>query len=385
MRLALVKVTPFRPQKNMVEIIRRRVHAYLHLGVKDSNSAELNRQIFVVNLFAAVGLTITFALFLSALTRSEYWLAFSLLTASFTFYVSHLFLRFEKLKNGYRISANCLMICLMALMVFLVYSGGAKNTGPLWIYLVPPVALFLGGLKKGLRDLAAFVVVISVIMFFPDDKMMMAVYSFEFKTRLLYSFLTVTFLSAVYEYSRQQSYIQIQELSDKFEQQARRDPLTQLPNRRGMREHLEYEKARNLRSKQNMTLLLCDIDHFKRINDNFGHDAGDSVLKQISGIFLNSLRKQDIVSRWGGEEFLFMLPETNVHEGRLLAEKIRHKVINSDFHHNNRKITCTVSLGVSEVSQAQSIEDAINQADHFLYQAKEHGRNMTLPEANNLN
>ena len=368
----------------MFKSIKRRVDAYLNIGVKENQSAELNRQIFIINLFAAVGLSITLLLSLSALSRAEYWLGFSLMTASAVFYASHLFLRVKRLKNGYRISANCLMICLMSLMVFLVYSGGAKNTGPLWIYLVPPVAMFLGGLRKGLRDLAAFTVVISVIMFFPDDKLMMAIYTHEFKTRLLYSFLTVTFLSAVYEYSRQQSYLQIQDLSDRFEQQARRDPLTGLPNRRGMREHLEYEKARNIRSKQNMALLLCDLDHFKRINDTYGHEAGDTVLKQISDTFAKSLRKQDIVARWGGEEFLFMLPETNVHEGFILAEKIRNKVINSDFHHNNRKITCTISLGVSEVAQDQSIDDAINLADHFLYQAKEQGRNQTLPKANNL-
>lgn len=364
--------------------IKRHLNAYLNIGVKDTQATELNRQIFIINLFAAVGLSITLVLSLSALSRAEYWLGFSLMTASATFYASHLFLRIKRLKNGYRISANCLMICLMSLMVFLVYSGGAKNTGPLWIYLVPPVALFLGGLKKGLRDLAAFTLVISVLMFFPEDKLMMAVYSFEFKTRLLYSFLTVVFLSAVYEYSRQQSYLQIQDLSDRFEEQARRDPLTGLPNRRGMREHLEYEKARNIRSKQNMTLLLCDLDHFKRINDTLGHEAGDRVLKQISDTFNRSLRKQDIVARWGGEEFLFMLPETNAHEGFILAEKIRNKVLNSDFHHNNQKISCTISMGVSEVAQEQTIDDAINQADHFLYQAKEQGRNLTLPASNNL-
>lgn len=368
----------------MIEGLKKRINAYLNLGVNDNNPAEMNRQIFVINLFAAVGLSITFILSLSALVRAEYWLGFSLMMASVVFYASHLFLRFKGLKNGYRISANCLMLCLMSLLVFLVYTGGAKNTGPLWMYIVPPVALFLGGLKNGLRDLALFVIVISVLMFYPNDELMVAVYSLEFKTRLLYSFLTVTFLSAVYEYSRQQSYVQIQDLSDRFEKQARQDPLTTLPNRRGMREHLEYEKSRTQRNKQNMTILLCDIDHFKRINDTFGHEAGDKVLKQISGTFSNSLRKQDIVARWGGEEFLFLLPETNAHEGYILAEKIRNKVINSDFHHNNRKITCTISLGVAEVKTQNSIDDAINLADHFLYQAKENGRNMTLPTANNL-
>ena len=363
----------------MLSKLQRIARNYLNLGVNDNHNAEVNRQIVVINLFAAVGLSITFVLGTTAIVRDNLPLAFSLYAASFLFYLSHLFLRVKRLKKGYRVSANLLLYSLIILMLFLIHSGGSNNTGPLWVFLIPPVALFFGGLRKGLRDIGLFVMVAATIMFYPEEALLATSYSYEFKTRILYSFLTATFLSAFYEYSRENSYRQIQELSDKFEQQARQDPLTRLPNRRAMREHLEYEHNRSKRSKQIMSVLLCDIDYFKKINDIHGHDAGDAVLKQISGTFQKALRKQDIVARWGGEEFLFLLPETSEHEAHILAEKVRKKVLNSDFHHNNQKIASTISIGLAEVPVEMSVDQAINLADHQLYQAKEAGRNQTRP------
>lgn len=364
----------------MLQWCKNQLRSYLFAGVEPQLDTEIRRQIIVINLFSAVGLSITLFLGANAAMQLDTPLALGLLLAGSGFFASHLFLKLSNmpLTSRYRLSANVLLGCLMALMLYLVYAGGANNTGPLWIYLVPPVAMFFGGMRKGLRDIAIFVVLISIMMFYPDGALLSTDYSFEFKTRLLLSFLTLTFLAGFYENSRCQSYLRIQELSDQFEQQARQDPLTHLPNRRGMKCHLEYEHNRSLRSKLPMSIMLCDIDHFKSVNDQFGHDAGDAVLIQIADTFRKALRKQDLVARWGGEEFLFLLPETNVNDALIIAEKVRKKVQNSDFHHQNRKITATVSIGLGEVSEATPVEQTINLADQALYHAKSGGRNRSV-------
>lgn len=352
---------------------------YLNTGVRAENEPEINRQIFVANLFSFIGYSITFVLGVVALIRENYYLAIALLLASALFYSSHAIFKFPQFKNAYKISRSVVLISLLVLMLYLVITGGHKNTGPLWIYIVPPVAFFFGGLRRGVITLGLFVVCVSIVLFYPGEALMITNYPHEFKTRVLYSFVTVASLFAFYEYSRQKSYKDIQELSSKFELQARQDPLTMLPNRRGIREQLEYESNRSNRSQRPMSVLLCDIDYFKKINDNYGHDAGDNVLKQISEAFVRVLRKQDIVSRWGGEEFLFLLPETNGNDAYILAEKIRKKIHDHEFEYNNKSLHLTISIGVCEVNKHTSTDEAINRSDHYLYQAKELGRNLTCP------
>lgn len=352
---------------------------YLHVGVDKDISTDVSRQILVINLFAFVGFSVTFVMGSTALIRQNYILAGSLFIACIIFYSSHLLLKVKRIPDVHKLSSNCLQLCLVALMLYLVYSGGAGNTGPLWIYLVPPVALFFGGVVRGIINIVGFLLIVCVFMFYPDDGLLQASYTFAFKTRLILSFMTVTFLFSFYEYYRQKSYQEIQELSDKFERQAHQDPLTTLVNRRGMREKLLYEQGRAKRNKTHMSLLMCDVDHFKKINDELGHDAGDLVLKELSQIFTTSIRQQDIAARWGGEEFLFMLPETRANEAQTLAEKIRLLVENHVFSYQQKDVHLTLCFGVSEVDENQHIDVAINQADDYLYKAKRNGRNQVMP------
>lgn len=364
--------------------LRNLVIRYLNTGVSSENSVEINRQIQVANLFSFIGYTITFILSVSAFVRGNVLLGSSLFAASALFFGSHLILRMHRFKRRHLVSASVVLCSLLALMIYLVWSGGFSNTGPLWMYIVPPVAFFFAGLKRGLLVLSLFVLAVVTILFAPIDVLDQAHYDFEFKTRLIYSFLTVTALFAFYEFSRQQSYADMKVLNRKLEQQARQDPLTRLPNRRGMMEHLQYERDRSERSKEHMSLMMVDVDHFKQVNDKFGHDGGDVVLRRLAKTFTDMLRKQDIVARWGGEEFLFLLPETNVHEAFILAEKLRKHVERTEFTYQNRRIPVNISIGICQVDDKQTIDEAINLADHFLYQAKTAGRNRTMPPANQL-
>jgi diguanylate cyclase (GGDEF)-like protein len=351
---------------------------YLNKGTSPAKSNESNQQIIVANLFGFIGYSITFVLGTSALLRRDWLLGGVLLLASFLFFSSHLILRFIGSKNAYKISANLVTSSLMLLMVYLVYTGGNSNTGPLWIYIVPPVALFFGGMRKGTRNIGFFVLIISFLMFGPTENWLVAQYSFEFKSRLLYSFLTVTCLFAFYEYVRQSSFQRIKEMSDSFESQAMHDPLSGLLNRRGMLEELQSEFDRSRRYKNAMTVMMCDIDYFKTVNDKYGHDKGDEVIQSLAQLFQSLLRKQDSLARWGGEEYLFLLPETDAHQATQLAEKLRKKIEETGYKHNNMSFHVTVSLGIHQLRESDTVNQAISQADRGLYQAKEQGRNRCI-------
>lgn len=178
----------------------------------------------------------------------------------------------------------------------------------------------------------------------------------------------------------------IQELLDlkkKLEVSIRTDPLTDLPNRRGLAEKLEYEKVRFDRNKKPFTIIMGDIDQFKEINDTFGHDAGDQILADIARMLSNNSRKQDIVSRWGGEEFIILLPETDLGNGAILAEKLRDKIEKEVFTYKDKKIPVTLSFGLSVYNQkGLKTDDVIKQADQRLYEAKNSGRNKVVFKKN---
>jgi len=219
-------------------------------------------------------------------------------------------------------------------------------------------------------------------LFSPLDTLPHATYTIEFKLRLIFSFLTVTFLSALYEYFRNISYNRALELSKMYQQLAHHDPLTKLSNRRDAISVLKRETARIKRNKEPLVVILCDIDHFKKINDNYGHSVGDKVLVELAQLFLKQMREQDCISRWGGEEFLFILPQTSAQNAYILAEKIQRKLEKNPIAHDDHQITVTVSMGIEQFDGSKSIDEVINSADKYLYQAKHAGRNKIFPQKN---
>lgn len=162
----------------------------------------------------------------------------------------------------------------------------------------------------------------------------------------------------------------------KLEMAARTDPLTELPNRRDGLEKLEYERVRFERHRQSFSVALCDLDHFKQINDRFGHDCGDAILTMAASLMRSSIRKLDIVARWGGEEFLFLFPETGIDGGYVVCEKIRATIAEHAFRYRDHAIPLTVTIGVSVFDTYEhSVDQAVRAADRALYYGKHHGRN----------
>lgn len=154
------------------------------------------------------------------------------------------------------------------------------------------------------------------------------------------------------------------------------DGLTQLHNKRHFHEALEREFARSRRYGNCFALVLFDVDHFKRINDTYGHLAGDEVLRRLGALVKMRVRTNDIVARMGGEEFAVILPEAGLGGGLSLAEKIRKLVESERFTHNGVVIPVTVSLGVAAYEPTLPNGEAlISRADARLYEAKRSGRN----------
>ncbi|MGC9351172.1 MAG: diguanylate cyclase, partial [Sulfurovum sp.] len=153
------------------------------------------------------------------------------------------------------------------------------------------------------------------------------------------------------------------------------DALTGLYNRHSFTEVIQYETERVKRTERAYSLIYLDIDNFKRINDSYGHETGDSVLKQLADILKRRTRKTDIVGRWGGEEFLISLPETTPAHAVLLAEKLRREIAQTDF---GISLPVTCSFGVTTYRIPELLDVMIARADQNLYQAKEEGKNRVI-------
>jgi len=168
-------------------------------------------------------------------------------------------------------------------------------------------------------------------------------------------------------------------LREKHEQ-AVRDPLTGLHNRLAFDERMAQEFARWKRYQQPLVLLVVDIDRFKRINDTYGHKAGDKALKIIAERVLGEVRESDFLARYGGEEFVILMPETGLADGALVADKLRGNVAKSQFHYQGEAVTITVSIGVAAPREGDTPESLFQRADRALYLAKERGRNRAVSE-----
>lgn len=153
------------------------------------------------------------------------------------------------------------------------------------------------------------------------------------------------------------------------------DSLTGLPNRESYDEHILDSLQRWKRSSKVLSLAVCDIDHFKRINDNFGHLAGDKVLKKVAMIFKSSTRTVDFIARIGGEEFVFIFEQTNSKEAFRVLEKLRKLVEDCLFYYRDKKVDVTVSFGLTTVIESDDIESLFMRADNAMYKAKNAGRN----------
>lgn len=173
-------------------------------------------------------------------------------------------------------------------------------------------------------------------------------------------------------------YFLINRAAAALREMASTDPLTQLKNRRAIGEVIRREVSRVRRGQPSLSFVLCDLDHFKSINDTRGHDAGDLVLKQVSVALGEGIRDVDFVARWGGEEFLVLLPDTSMDGALIVAERLRKRIEALLIDGHGEPFGVSMTLGVATLQPDESAEQAIARADAALYSGKRAGRNRVV-------
>jgi diguanylate cyclase len=160
--------------------------------------------------------------------------------------------------------------------------------------------------------------------------------------------------------------------------QAMFDALTEIPNRLSYENKADEEIARWKRFSNPLSLVIWDIDLFKKVNDTYGHKAGDKVLKTVAQLLVKSIRETDFLARYGGEEFVMLLPGTKQEETLRLVNKLRQQVENCGFHYHGESVKITISCGVSSFNENDTLNQVFERADKALYRAKENGRNQCV-------
>ena len=177
---------------------------------------------------------------------------------------------------------------------------------------------------------------------------------------------------------------ELKRLKKELEKIAMYDTLSGLLNRLSLFNRIDIEIERALRAMFPLSGIMLDIDHFKEINDNHGHQCGDLVIKEIGERLRHQLRKYDYAGRYGGEEFFIILPNTDLNQARTIGERFRRDIEKSSFNCLGENIAITVSLGIAQYRPSESREKWIDRADKAMYNAKQRGRNCVCTEADEL-
>ncbi len=177
---------------------------------------------------------------------------------------------------------------------------------------------------------------------------------------------------------------EFREKSNRMEKESLHDSLTGLYNRKAYDQKILETQEDLLRYKVTSSLIICDIDHFKKINDTFGHNVGDLALKKLASLFKERLRVRDFVARYGGEEFAIILPHSDLKKARITGQSIRTFIDNASFSYKNQNIPLTISLGISCFRKDDDCDSVFKRADKALYEAKKSGRNSVKTEEDTL-
>lgn len=176
--------------------------------------------------------------------------------------------------------------------------------------------------------------------------------------------------------------VKVSLFASKLQREANYDALSGIFNRRAFNLQSAQQFNKSRENDQPLSVLMCDVDFFKNVNDTYGHSTGDEVIKTVAQVMLENTRNSDLVARYGGEEFIALLPRTSKHEATIVAEKIRRSIESIEINIDNHQLRFTISVGISDLKSADSnIDNVIFRADEALYNAKESGRNQVKMSA----
>jgi len=313
-----------------------------------------------------LGLTALFGLFFSYLNW-EVNFPLSLTELILAIY-SLVLLFFSRSFKQQLIMSVLFLVPLYTLILFAISSLGTSETVYVWLLVVPVLSHLLLGPRYGLV-MSVFFMSIGFVLFLIRFQHNPAIYNLGAVSNLALSGIATIVFSQVYEINRARAHRQLLHL-------ATTDNLTSLANRTRFLDVFERERNHAIRNETDLTLLLLDIDHFKRVNDTFGHDIGDEVLKHISAVISGRLRKTDLACRLGGEEFGLLLPGACLRKSLRIAEDVRKNIANNPYTGKGKCIHLSVSIGIAEHgADGEDLETLYATADRHLYAAKAAGRN----------
>jgi diguanylate cyclase (GGDEF)-like protein len=263
--------------------------------------------------------------------------------------------------------------------------GGIGAPTASWLITAPLVAMFLGGVASALFWLAlSCAAAVAIYMLpgagYPLPSHPVADMALLYLACHLGLFVVVSVFALLFELTKTQGFVKLEQALGIINELAIRDELTGVHNRRHLLGLIDREKERSDRNGRAFCLCLLDIDFFKRINDTWGHSAGDTVLRDFAGTVRGLVRGSDSFGRYGGEEFLLMLPETPAADAMVLAERVRAAIekMRCEAGEGDSEIALTVSIGVAEYRMGEAVGLAVARADEALYLAKSNGRNRVV-------
>ncbi|RUO48471.1 GGDEF domain-containing protein [Pseudidiomarina donghaiensis] len=280
--------------------------------------------------------------------------------------------------RGGNIHIACWVVTCALVFVLMAFMHIAKgnNYSLIWLSILPPIAFFLLGPRTGFIFTAA---VFAYSGWYLYGNLSAGTVSTTMSLGALFNFIEVAtaqlFIFRFYERSRRQAYAQMQKI-------AITDPLTKVFNRLYLDNAIQSLLAGSARTLQPVSVLLLDVDYFKRINDQYGHLKGDDVLVNVAKTITDNVRAADIVGRWGGEEFLILCPNTTTDEAAQLAERVRQAVGAMGVEN---ELAVTVSIGVATAQQFndETGDRLLSVADNNMYLAKQAGRNQLVASLTN--
>lgn len=343
--------------------------------IEETRQLELRRRIQASGYMLIFSLAITGAMGVIALTGGEILRAGALFTVAAVILAAYIA---TNLLGPSRKTPLLVGVLLLVLYFYLLLSGGVNNTGLMWAVMLVPGFINLYGYKLGTATLLAIGGATTAVLFYPEFPGLTAEYDTAYRARFIAVFGALTALTALLDSSRHQTQKLLHRLTEQLENSANTDALTGLPNRREAYRAMSEMERRNRELAGRYTVLIGDLDNFKAINDNFGHPFGDRVLKDVAETLRTHTRTEDIVARWGGEEFLILLPNTDAEGGGILAEKLRERVeaLGKTYE---QPVRISISFGVAEGDCASATHgQLLADADARMYRAKDGGRNRVV-------
>ncbi len=276
------------------------------------------------------------------------------------------------------------IILIAAASYFTVSAGWAMNFQ--WNILITILVMFYSletKMRVKLRNMKLLFTLIVALAIFthmaPAYREGSELFSFFFQTiHAAFYGILLCILAYCYCTKFNRAEEKLRQSNQKLIEMASLDALTQLPNRRSMNEHLSMMVYENDRTGKPFCIAIGDVDLFKRVNDNYGHDTGDYVLTTLSELFQNTVKGRGRVARWGGEEFLFCFEGMNLRQAYSTLEILRLQIEKHKFQYKDQNLKITMTFGLEEYSQIIGIESTISKADQKLYSGKENGRNKVV-------